>query len=268
MTEWWQDLFDEKYLKLFREARDPLRTAQEIEGITALLGLNGVQEGAEILDLACGYGRISVPLAQIGYSMTGLDLSTVLLDSARETTAQSDQDVSWQQGDMRELPEQWTGRFDAVINIFSAFGYFEDPAENQRVLSEVQRVLKPGGVFIVDLTHRDYIMSSFRPTDWFEIDDLLVCTSREFDPISGMNQEYWLWADERGERHMLSFRVHVYTATELTRMLSQAELEPVAYYGALAAPPDLLPFQALSRRLVVVSRKDQPSLENSDGRKE
>ena len=66
MTEWWQDLFDEKYLKLFAEARDPLRTAQEVEGLTALMQRHGVPEGGKRLDLACGYGRSARPLAEVG----------------------------------------------------------------------------------------------------------------------------------------------------------------------------------------------------------
>ena len=83
MTEWWQDLFDEKYLKLFAEARDPLQTAQEVEGLMALMQRHGVPEDGEVLDLACGYGRITLPLADLGYRMTGFDLAPVLLDRAR-----------------------------------------------------------------------------------------------------------------------------------------------------------------------------------------
>ena len=255
MTEWWQDLFDEKYLKLFAEARDPLRTAQEVEGLMALMQRHGVPEGGEVLDLACGYGRIALPLAELGYRMTGFDLSSVLLDRARIATEQAGADIEWQQGDMRELPAGWSGRFDAAINIFSAFGYFDQPDENQRVLEAVADVLKPGGVFIIDQNHRDGLAHHYRPTDWFEIDDLLICTSRQFDAISGINTEYWLWADEHGERQSLYFKIHVYTATELTRMLRQAGLEPVAYHGQLASPPDDYPFDPFTSRLVVVAQK-------------
>lgn len=255
MSEWWQELFDEKYVRLFAEARDPVRTIQEVEGIAALLADHGVPEGGQVLDLACGYGRITLPLAQHGYRMTGFDLSTHLLVRAREASAPGGLAISWRQGDMRSLPVEWEGRFDAVLNIFSAFGYFDQPEENQKVLTEVSRVLRPGGVFLIDLAHRDAIMAAFRPTDWFEVDDLLICATRSFDPISGMNTEVWLWADEQGQRQSLFFKVHVYTATELTRMLHQAGLQPLAYHGALAAPPQELPFEQTSRRLVVVAHK-------------
>ena len=158
---------------MFAEARPPLRTEQEVEAIMALLDWHDAPEEATILDLACGYGRVTLPLAEAGFVMTGLDLSPRLLAEAR--SRQGDLAVFWQQGDMRGLPDEWTDRFDTVLNLFSAFGYFDEPAENQKVLDEVRRVLKPGGLFIIDLAQRDAIMRDFRPTDWFEVDDLLVC---------------------------------------------------------------------------------------------
>lgn len=254
MTHWWQDLFDEKYLRMFAEARPPLRTEQEVEALLALLA-QYCGEPAQVLDLACGYGRITLPLAQAGHQMTGLDLSGFLLGQARAAAQQTHAAIAWQEGDMRTLPADWSGRFDAVLNLFSAFGYFHEPEDNQQVLAEVARVLRPGGVFILDLAQRDAVVHNYRPTDWFEIDDLLVCVSRQFDAITGINTEYWLWQDEQGERQSLYFSVHLYTATELTQMLRAAGLEPVAYFGNLTPPLDDNPFEPFSSRLVIVSRK-------------
>jgi hypothetical protein len=120
-------------------------------------------------------------------------------------------------------------------------------------------VLKPGGVFILDTAQRDAIAHSYRPTDWFEVDDLLVCVSRAFDGVSGANTEFWLWTDEQGERQSLYFRVTMYTATELTRMLRAAGLEPIAYHGRLATPLDDQPFEPFTSRLVIVARKTAPA---------
>ncbi|HSN75750.1 MAG TPA: class I SAM-dependent methyltransferase, partial [Anaerolineae bacterium] len=228
MAEWWQDLFDEKYLTLFAEARGPLHTAQEVEALTTLLAEHGAPAGGQVLDLACGYGRTAVPLAQAGYRLAGFDLSPYLLARAEQAAVDAGVAIEFQRGDMRQLPMEWAGRFDAVINVFTAFGYFEAPEDNQQVLAGIAQVLKPGGLFIIDVSHRDRIMAAYRETDWFEVDDLLVCTSRQFDPISGMNTEMMLWTDDKGQRHSVFFKVHVHTATELTRMLRQAELEPLA----------------------------------------
>jgi len=61
MAEWWQDLFDEKYVTLFAEARGPLHTAQEVEALTTLLTTHGAPDGGQILDLACGLNPIALP---------------------------------------------------------------------------------------------------------------------------------------------------------------------------------------------------------------
>lgn len=254
MTHWWQDLFDEKYLRMFAEARPPLRTDQEVEALLVLLEQH-CGDAASVLDLACGYGRIALPLAQAGHRVTGSDLSVFLLDQAQTAATRAGLDVTWQEGDMRTLPADWSNKFDAVLNMFSAFGYFDEPDDNQQVLAEVARVLRPGGVFVIDLAQRDAVVHNYRPTDWFEVDDLLVCVSREFDAIGGTNTEFWLWSDDRGERQSLYFRVHLYTATELTAMLQAAGLEPIAYYGNLATPLDENPFEPFNSRLVIVAKK-------------
>lgn len=258
MSEWWQDLFDEKYIRLFAETRPPLRTAQEVEGLQALFDGHGVPARGHVLDLACGYGRITLPLAELGYRMIGIDLSTYLLARGRSAADEAGLAIDWREGDMRELPQEWAERFDAVINTYSAFGYFDEPEENQRVLYAVAKVLKPDGIFIIDLNHRDSLVHRYQSTDWFEVDDLLVCTSRQFDAITGINTEVWLWTDEQGERRSLHFKVHIYTVTELARMLRQAGLEPVAYHGQLASPPDHFPLDPFTSRLVIVARKLSP----------
>ena len=254
MTHWWQDLFDEKYLRMFAEARPPMRTEQEVEALLAVLEQH-CDQPADVLDLACGYGRIALPLALAGHQVTGLDLSGYLLNAAKSAAGQAGVSVTWQEGDMRTLPADWTAQFDAVLNMFSAFGYFDEAADNQQVLAEVARVLQPGGIFVLDLAQRDAVVHNFRPTDWFEVDDLLVCVSRQFDAITGNSTEYWLWSDEQGERQSLYFRVHLYNATELTAMLQAAGLEPLEYYGNLATPLDENPFEAFNSRLVIVAKK-------------
>ena len=245
---WWENLFDETYLKLWASSFALERTAQQVAGVQQMLNL---QPGAEILDLCCGQGRIAVPLAQAGYRVTGLDLSPTLLEAAQQAAEDANVHVDWVQADMRDIPAAWAGRFDAIINIFTAFGYFEDDEENQRVLEEVARALKPGGLFLIDVSHRDRIMAEYRDHDWFEVGDLLVCSSRAFDPIRGINTEIMMWTDDQGQRHHVHFQVHVYNATELTRMIQLAGLQPIAYYGDF----DLSPFQMRSRRLIILARR-------------
>lgn len=248
--DWWQAFFDQEYLRLWAPFLTAEVTAQTVAGIQAVLKL---PPGAEVLDLACGQGRIAIPLAQAGYRITGLDYSGHLLDVARQAAAEAGVSITFHRADMRDLPAEWSERFDAVINIFTAFGYFESDAEDQKVLAGVARALKPGGQFLMDVSHRDRLARDFMARDWRELPDgTLVWVQRLFDSIAGMLGEDLAWL-ANGQIHSRSFRVRAYTATELTRMLKAAGLTPMTYYGDW----ELNPFKFDSRRLIILSVKQE-----------
>jgi ubiquinone/menaquinone biosynthesis C-methylase UbiE len=147
---WYQELFGDLYLRAWVPYVTSQRTLREVDGIVALLNL---PSGARILDLACGAGRIAVPLAQRGYVMTGLDLSSGLLEHAKEEAAKAGVEVRWIHSDMRAIPFQ--DESDAVINIFTSFGYLETEAEDAEVLRAVHTALKPGGTLLLEFVNRD-----------------------------------------------------------------------------------------------------------------
>jgi SAM-dependent methyltransferase len=250
--EWWQTFFNDVFLQIWAPIVTPEQTAQTVAGIQAALKL---EPGAEILDLACGQGRIAVPLAQAGYRLTGLDYAERLLEAAQQAAADAGVQIAFHHADMREIPVAWKGRFDAVVNIWTAFGYFESDAEDQKVLAGVAMALKPGGQFLIDVAHRDRIARDFMARDWRELPDgSPLWTQRIFDPISGITGEDVSWLAD-GQIHRRSFRVRTYTATELTRMLQGAGLQPTAYYGDW----ELNPFKFDSRRLIILSAKQEES---------
>lgn len=250
---WWQRIFaDGSYLRLWSSHLTPERTEREVAGILDLLRPT---PGAAILDLACGQGRIAVPLAQRGYRVTGLDLSEQLLDVARAAADAAGVIVEWHRADMRDIPAEWAGRFDYIINIFTAFGYFEDEAENQRVLAGVARALKPDGRFLIESMNRDGVMGRFQERGWYEADGLLVCTEVRFDPIRGIASTVDRW-DEDGERQSLHHSVRLYTPTELAALLRAVGLEPVATYGGLAGGE--LSHESWRLALVAEKPREQP----------
>jgi SAM-dependent methyltransferase len=113
-----QGLFDEDYLHFYAGALGDERSDAETELLCRLLEL---QPGMEVLDLACGHGRIVNRLAARGCRVTGLDATPLLLDRARRDATDRGIAVEYVQGDMRTLP--WTGRFDRVVSWFTTFGY-------------------------------------------------------------------------------------------------------------------------------------------------
>ncbi len=224
---WWVSYFDERYLDVFGESFTPEHTEHETEAIAGFLDL---PPGAAILDLACGQGRHAVALAQRGYHVTGLDRSPALLAHARQAADAVGVTVAWQEGDMRDLP--WHAEFDAVINITSAFGYFPTDEENEAVLRQVHQALKPGGQFLIETMHRDYIVREYQQHDWYETEsETLVWTLRLFDAVKGRTTvlERYRTADgEEGERY---HNIRVFTATELHALLRRAGLAPVDTWG-------------------------------------
>jgi ubiquinone/menaquinone biosynthesis C-methylase UbiE len=242
---WWEVYFNELYLRMFDTVLTPERTAQEVAGVIALLDL---KPGARILDLCCGQGRHAVPLTRAGYRVTGLDRSSYLLEQAQKAASRAEVDVQWVRGDMRWLP--WQGQFDACVNLFTAFGYFEDDSENEEVLRQVYRVLKPEGRFFLDLSNRDYYLLHLWPNGWRRHGQAVILEETSFDPITCRFTMTFTWADT-ARWESLTHSVRHYTVPELAAMLRRAGLEPVQYYGDF----DGQNFDLFSKRLIIIARK-------------
>src|SRR5690606_21057041 len=106
----------------------------------------GLPQGSTVLDLCCGMGRHSLALHEFGYRVTGIDLSEVLLEEAKKLDQTGK--VTWIHGDMRYVPLE--AQFDAEVNLFTSFGYFDQDDENGKVVREMDRLLAPAGKFIID----------------------------------------------------------------------------------------------------------------------
>jgi ubiquinone/menaquinone biosynthesis C-methylase UbiE len=242
---WWDVYFDELYLRMFETILTPERTDQEVAGVMTMLGL---RPGARVLDLCCGQGRHAVPLARIGYRMIGLDRSAYLLALARQAAQKASVKIPLVRGDMRHLP--WHEHFDASINLFTSFGYFVADEENEAVLRQVSRALKPGGMFLLDVCNRDYYLLHLWPTSWRRHGQAIILEDTDFDPITGQFTMTFTWV-EGAKRQSLSHSVRHYTVPELRGMLSRAGLEPSGFYGDF----DGSEFDLCSKRLIVIAHK-------------
>ena len=89
----------------------------------------------------------------------------------------------WVRADMRQLPFR-AGTFGAVVNFFTSFGYFEDPAEDARVVREVARVLAPGGAFLSDVFNAERVVSTLAVREEKTVAGERVSIRRRYDPSS------------------------------------------------------------------------------------
>jgi ubiquinone/menaquinone biosynthesis C-methylase UbiE len=187
-----------------------------------LIELLGLPVGSRILDVPCGQGRHAHLLAEAGYDVDGLDYSNDMLRVARRRGFGPD--LRYTRGDMRRLPARWTKRFDAVVNLFTSFGFFSHPADDARVIENFARVLKHGGTLIWHGGSRDGVMARFLDRDWWTASDgTLFVQEREFDPLSGVLTVHSDWR-KRSRRGTRVHRLRLYTATRLTELCADAGL--------------------------------------------
>lgn len=240
-----EGLFDQDYLYFHEQVLSDDRSDAETELIWRLLDL---QPGMRVLDLACGHGRIANRLAARGCQVTGLDATPLFLDHARRDAASRGVTVDYVEGDMRTLP--WSQHFDRVVNWFTAFGYFDDVA-NRQVLTEVARVLKPGGRVAFDLMNRDRLIREFQPDRVVaeRNGDLVVDRSR-IDVLAGrvLTERVVLRA---GGVRRIPFFTRLFTFTELRDWLLAAGFANVNGYGQDGAA-----FSLTSRRMIVTAQRE------------
>lgn len=212
---WWEGFFDADYVEVWTAAGGFDDTAADVDAIEDLLGLSA---GASILDLGCGFGRIAGPLTERGYEVTGIDSSTEQLAIAGDRHP----GPTYVLGDMRQPP---AGEFDAAINVFSSFGYFDDPADDVAAVSAWAQALRSGGVLVMDLMHRDRLAASFgQPIEHpGRVEEV-----GETDWVTGVRTSTVTYQGIEK-----TFRVRLYTVTELVRMLHQAGFTAVDAYGSL-----------------------------------
>ena len=232
------------YICFYSEMLTDERTDEQVQYLAELLGF---ELPADILDLACGYGRHANRLAVKGHRVTGIDLTAGFLEIARKDARARGVQVRYQQGDMRHLDFQ--GAFDAVLLLFTAFGYFSDE-QNFLVLEKVVRALRPGGLFVFDVPNRDVILKGFLPYIVMEKNDDLMIDRNQFDSLTGRMYNRRIVIRD-GVRKDKPFFIRVYNPSEITAMLERAGMEVIKLLGDY----DGQAVSAESRRMVIVARK-------------
>ena len=170
--EWFENWFETKYYHILYSNRTEGEAESFIEKLYEHLKLS---PGKRVLDLACGRGRHSRKLAAMGCSVTGADISKNSIDFARQFEKEN---LNFIVHDMRKP----TGlRFDAVVNLFTSFGYFEDENDNNRVISAIHEDLKKNGLFVLDFLNPGYVAQNLVPTERKKIKGFTFDISRSIE---------------------------------------------------------------------------------------
>jgi SAM-dependent methyltransferase len=246
--DWFEDdqFWDSMAPMLFSEQRI-MNAPPEIDGVVAMLDL---RERALVLDLCCGIGRHSIEFARRGFKVTGVDLTKAYLDRARKRAEDEGLEIELVQQDMRNFCRSET--FDCAVNLFTSFGYFEDPEDDRRVVENLFDSLKPGGTLLIDVLGKEVLAERFQERDWSWLGDEgnLFLAERKLT-------RNWSWIENRWillkgtERKEFSISHRLYSAVELITLLSECGFENVTSYGGLSGEP----YDHAAERLIVVGKK-------------
>ncbi|WP_010271006.1 class I SAM-dependent methyltransferase [Paenibacillus senegalensis] len=240
--EWFEESFGQDYLLVYKH-RDFQGARQEVQ---RMIGWLGLKPGAEVLDLCCGMGRHSLALADQGYRVTGMDLSEVLLSKARQKDEK--QQVRWIHGDMREVPLEQP--FDAVVNLFTSFGYFDQETDNSKVIKEISRLLRPDGCFLMDYLNAGYVKEHLVPYSERIEEGIRIEEKRVVE--EGFVRKTIRLEEPGKAGRTYKEQVRLYTLADFQEMFDQAGLVLDHIYGDYEAGPYEA---ALSPRLIMIGRK-------------
>ncbi|MDR2143505.1 MAG: class I SAM-dependent methyltransferase [Treponema sp.] len=241
--EFWETfapiMFDDSHWKEVPAAADGLIHL-------AALDLDWEREGAEAagdetgkprcLDQCCGFGRISLEMARRGFGVTGVDITESYLETARDDAAYENLSTEFVREDVRSFCRK--NYFDLAYNVYTSFGYFEDPADDARVIKNAFDSLKAGGTYVIETLGKEIAVRDFVQADWFERAGFYVLTAYEAaDSWSSLKNRWVLISQrdqgriKRGDIIEKNFVQRLYGADTLQRLFRDTGFNAVEICG-------------------------------------
>lgn len=238
---WYANWFDTPFYHILYKHRNFEEAGTFVRELLKHLSL---PKTAEILDLACGKGRHTIEIAKNGYTATGLDLSKQSIAYAKGLN------IANTRFEVHNILEPISyGPFDAVFNLFTSFGYFDEDDLHQNVLNNVSNCLKPKGLFVLDFLNASIVPKNLIPEERKEIDGIVFNINKLI--VNGYVEKN-IRFDYEGKNYHFQERVRLFTENELNGMLEKSGLhntETFGNYQLEAFSPEQSP------RLIILSTK-------------
>ncbi len=240
---WYEEWFDHPEYELVYQDRDEAEAARLVDFVERVAA---PAEGTAIVDMGCGRGRHARALARRGYHVTGVDLSERAIEEARKRAEKEGLDVLFRRGDMR-LPV-CDCCFDGVINVFTAFGYFDDDEDHVRALRAMRRSLRAGGWFIQDFFNVPYVIDHLVPQDRRVRDDAEIRQQRW---VEGGRVHKEISIRTNGDEQSFRESVRLYTLDDFQAMYEEAGFDLLETFGDYEGRP----YGDETPRLILHARK-------------
>lgn len=237
--EAWKTAFGDAYLDLYATDFSESLDRTQVGDILRLLDLGA---GARLLDAGCGQGRHLRQFLACGLEATGLDYSGDMLAAARRSGLP---ETSLVQGDIRRPPFP-DESFDAVASLFTAFGFFDDPAEDLTALKAFRRSLRPGGWLILETIHAGVAARSWPADKAYSLGPSIRVRERnrldwEPDRETGTLDQVVTVEGPDAAPRIFATRLRIYSRQRLTQLLDAAGFVDVACMEGLRTDPDAAP---------------------------
>jgi SAM-dependent methyltransferase len=247
-SAWYVDFFRSDYLNVYGHVFTEERAEKESTFVASALAL---KPGASVLDLCCGQGRHSIQLAKRGLHVTALDLNAEYLELAKQAAIAGKVRIETAAADMREIP--FEDKFDAIVNMYSSFGYLESEAEDLKALESAAKALKTGGRILLDMLNREWAIDNYIQNDWHTgADGTLYVERRDLDLATSRMHVHFIVVDPKGgRRESIGHIIRLYTLTEMTRLLERVGVRVTAVFGGFEGEA----YTIGTRRMIIVARK-------------
>jgi len=202
----------------------------------------------KVLDICCGFGRMSAELACRGFSVTGVDITESYLQTAKEEADLDKLNIEYIKADAREFVRP--DFFDLAVNLYISFGYFEKREDDLLVARNAYKSLKNGGSFIIETLGKEIAVRDFTDGEWFERAGFTVLTQYEaLDSWTFLKNRWILIKDGKRIERVMTQRL--YSASELRALLLEAGFSKVDIFGDW----DESPYDKRAAKLIVIGRK-------------
>ena len=245
MPEWFENFFDGLYAKVLSRQFDEAQTQKQVRVVARLLKL---RKNQKVLDIPCGIGRLTIPLAKMGFEMTGVDLAASYIKEAQKLARKENLKIRFMTCDMRDI--NFDGEFDAAFNWYTSFGYFSD-TDNFLFLQRIFKALRPGGKFLIEMINKSCVLSHFpHKSDEVRGGVRIITTHHRYDAKSSRFISRWkLIKGKKTESYIIEHKM--FNGMEIRSLLRVAGFRDIRLYGR----PPVGRLTRHSRRLIALANK-------------
>jgi SAM-dependent methyltransferase len=218
-TNWFETWFDSNYYHILYKERNDEEAQLLMDNLTQYLNL---PDDAKILDLACGKGRHAIYLNSLGYEVTGADLSE---NSITEASKFTNEKLHFKVHDMREPFEE---KYDAIFNLFTSFGYFENDEDNYKTIKAIHNSLTETGFAVIDFMNVDYVIENLVPNEIKSVDGIDFHIKRYLKDNHIYKE---IDFEDNGEKYHFTEKVQALRLADFEQMMDEAGIYLLDIFG-------------------------------------